>query len=198
MPRLIFFKVKKSKLKNQFEVEFQFSLPCNHPSRQASETKISSCFQENRDSFPDLGVISGYESEKNFEELSRYGRTGLMVVYETLSDFESDLEDVLTCFGYCPALGSDLSGYDDDSQDYGCMATSPPGAGYNTLPGAESNAWFINSENMDDPGPAVHTLNVFICAKKGGSSDDELDSQVGVQTDCRFSCQILVFVMASV
>ena len=121
-----------------------------------------------------------------------------MVVYETLSDFESDLEDVLTCFGYCPALGSDLSGYDDDSQDYGCMATSPPGAGYNTLPGAESNAWFINSENMDDPGPAVHTLNVFICAKKGGSSDDELDSQVGVQTDCRFSYQILVFVMASV
>ena len=60
------------------------------------------------------------------------------------------------------------------------MATSPPGYGYNSLPGAESNAWFINSD-MDDPGPAVHTLNVFICAKKGGSSDEELDSQAGFQ-----------------
>jgi len=80
-------------------IEFEFSLPCNHQSRNNSSTLLAG-IEENRDSFPDLGAIAGYESEKNISELVRFDRTGLMVVYDTLNDFKENLSEVLTCFGY--------------------------------------------------------------------------------------------------
>ena len=60
--------------------------------------------------------------------------------------------------------------------DFDNFATSPPGDGCFSFPEQQS-AWFIGNDSYNDPGPAVHTLNVFINAKKGGNSDDELDRQ---------------------
>ena len=57
---------------------------------------------------------------------------------------------------------SDIQGA---SNELDFCATSPPSGGYSDFPPAEKNPWFINSDM--DPGPAVHTLNVFICSKKG-------------------------------
>ena len=84
---------------------------------------------ENRDSFPDLGTITGYESDKNLSELVRLDRTGLMVVYDTLLDFKQNLDKVLEVFGYFkdePIMNSSESHFgSDDVGIYG--ATSPPG-----------------------------------------------------------------------
>lgn len=154
-------------------IEFEFSLPCNHQSRQNSSTLLTG-LQENRDSFPDLGAITGYESDKNLSELVRFDRTGLMVVYDTLKDFKENLAEVLACFGY--NLDSNDNHYDSDdvSDPYG--ARSPPGAGYTDVPSSDSYQFFVGGSRAErNPGPAVHTLNIFLRSKKGGEEDTELE-----------------------
>ncbi|CAG5089581.1 Oidioi.mRNA.OKI2018_I69.PAR.g12270.t1.cds [Oikopleura dioica] len=177
-------------------VEFQFSLPCNHPSRQSSFANIPPPgIAQNRESFPDL-CIAGYEYEKNFEELSRFGRTGLMVAYENLEDFENNIYDVLTCFGYLKSEESDEESdsseltehpyMSDDDDPYG--AKSPPGRGYD--PPSDQVFFVGKSRNQ---GPAVHTLNVFLRSKKGGEDDEMLEKRFrefsqNYQKDFRNAC----------
>ena len=101
--------------------------------------------------------------------MSRFGRTGLMVIYDSLEEFEADMDEVLACFGYQVEAQQNFN--------FDSIATSPPGDGYFDRPMEESKgAWFVGNDSYD-PGPAVHTLNVFINSKKGGSSDEELDRQ---------------------
>ena len=70
---------------------------------KASHTHITDAFQENRDSFPDLGELATGRSsllDQSASTLECYDRTGLMVVYDTLAEFKEDLFKVLNCFGY--------------------------------------------------------------------------------------------------
>ena len=145
-----------------------------------SHTHLTDAFQENRDSFPDLGELaSGRASllDQSASTLECYDRTGLMVVYDTLTEFKEDLFKVLNCFGYWK------DDYDDrpdrsispeEEPFYG--AKSPPGCGYDE-PSSENVPFYIGGSRNDPPGAAVHTLNVFIRSKKGGEEDVELEPQ---------------------
>ena len=55
-------------------------------------------------------------------------------------------------------------------------ARSPPGAGYSDVPSSEQVPFFVGGSRYErNPGPAVHTLNIFLRSKKGGENDNELE-----------------------
>ena len=122
-----------------------------------------------------------------------------MVAYDNLEDFENNIYDVLTCFGYLKSEDSDDDESDssdlnahpymsDDDDPYG--AKSPPGSGY---PPSDHAPFFVGNSRSRNQGPAVHTLNVFLRSKKGGEDDEMLEkrfrefSQV-YQKDFRAAC----------
>ena len=103
-----------------------------------------------------------------------------MVVYGTTDEFEADIDEVLACFGYRVETQSDF--------DFDNIATSPPGDGCFSVPGHQS-PWFIGGSDdyAENPGPAVHTLNVFVNAKKGGNTDVKLDRQFSAHNRATWS-----------
>jgi hypothetical protein len=115
-----------------------------------------------------LGVISR-KFEKTIFDLAH-----------PFQDFNNDVDDVLTCFGYWKDH-EDLNDTNDnpynseDDDPYG--ARSPPGGGFE-MDGYETSFFLGGSKKEKNPGPAVHTLNVFLrCTNKGGDEDADLDKR---------------------